>query len=97
MSHVHQSPEPDAEGASEPYLWTDKHCGDCDHCKPGPATTEDVMQRVCYRTPPTVTLAADANGRPAAITFRPSVRVDTPACGDFDEKYVAPGKLVQAS
>lgn len=87
----------DETPADLPYDWTDRHCGDCDHCKPGPLTTQDVLQRVCYRHPPTGQLAASPDGQPAVITFRPSVRVDTPACGDFDEKYEAPGKLVAAS
>lgn len=87
---------PSPADVDQSYVWSGQHCGDCDHCRPGPLTQSDVLQRVCYRHPPTVALAAGPDGQPAAITFRPSVRVDTPACGDFDEKYEAPAKVARA-
>lgn len=59
-------------------------CGDCIHCQPGPNTQNDVLSRVCYRFPP-VPMLVGTNQGPAVMSVRAEIRVDTPACGEWEE------------
>lgn len=61
----------------------DPTCSDCVHCLPGPNTPNDILSRCCYRFPPTAMIAQTPQGV-AVITFRPEVRTDTTACGEFE-------------
>jgi len=58
-------------------------CGNCEHLGPGPNTQKDVLSRNCYRYPPTSIGVLTPQGI-VLVSARPEVRVDTPACGDFE-------------
>lgn len=58
-------------------------CGNCVHCLPGPQTKGDVLARNCYRYPPTAFGVLTQQGV-AVMAVRPEIRVDTPACGEFE-------------
>lgn len=58
-------------------------CGDCVHCAAGPNTANDIMSRNCYRMPP-VPVLAQIKGQMGVISIRPEIRVETPACGEFE-------------
>lgn len=64
--------------------WKPLACGDCIHCQPGPNTKNDVLSRVCYRHPPVPALIGTEKG-PAVISIRAEIRVDTFACGEYDD------------
>ncbi len=59
-------------------------CGGCVHCLPGPNTQNDIMSRNCYRFPP-VPMMVGTNKGPAVIAVRAEIRVETPACGEYEE------------
>jgi len=70
-------------------------CGDCVHCGAGPNIRVDVLSRVCYRHPPTALGVVTAQGLVVA-SVRPEIRLDTPACGEYEEPddgslHIAPG------
>lgn len=60
--------------------WT---CGDCVHVGPGPSTKQDLMARNCYRFPPTAIGTLTQQGF-VIVAARPEIRVETPACGEFE-------------
>lgn len=60
-------------------------CGDCMFCMPGPDTQSDILSRACYRMPPVPMLAQTSQGV-GLVSVRPLIRVDTWACGEFDDK-----------
>ena len=61
----------------------DSTCRDCVHCLPGPNTKNDVLSRCCYRYPPLASIAQAQQGI-AIISYRPEIRTDTTACGEFE-------------
>lgn len=65
---------------------TEPVCGDCMHCMPGPRTKDDIMARCCYRYPPTAMIAQAQGGGLAIVSFRPEIRVETIACGEYEEQ-----------
>lgn len=68
-------------------------CGDCVYCGPGPNTQKDVLSRNCYRYPPTAIGTVTQQGI-IVVSARPEIRVETPACGEYeteDEGDTTPG------
>lgn len=59
-------------------------CGGCIHCLPGPNTQNDIMSRNCYRFPPVPMMVGTSKG-PAVVSVRAEVRVETIACGEYEE------------
>lgn len=59
-------------------------CGACVYCLPGPKTKEDVFSRLCFRNPPTAVGAVMPQGL-AVMSVRPEIRIETPACGEFED------------
>jgi hypothetical protein len=50
----------------------------------GIKTQDDIMARSCYRNPPSVIGVLTAQGI-AVVSAYPEIRVDTPACGEYEE------------
>jgi hypothetical protein len=73
---------PDEVSHAKPADFT---CGDCVHCLPGPNTQQDVMSRNCYRYPPIPYMAQVAPGQIGVVALRPEIRVETIACGEYEE------------
>lgn len=76
-----------SNGAPDPFSHAkdgvDPTCGECVHCLPGPNTKNDVLSRCCYRYPPLGALAQTGQGV-AIVSYRPEIRTDTIACGEFE-------------